>query len=118
MDMTKPAAWLFLPALFAQVSGADPWDNLRAQNPSGLELSLRLTSTPHAYHSGELIPIEVNPPAHPAVTRSDEIWPSGGFLLDPAMDCGSLQKPCFGPGGIATGGLFAPQSGPEESILN
>jgi hypothetical protein len=94
-----------LPALLAQpavqVSGNDPWADLRAKNPPGLEFSLRLT-TSHPYHSGELIPVEANVPgmaSNPGQTPAQEFWQFGGFLLDPAVDCGSLQKPCFGHSG-------------------
>jgi|ERR1019366_5115380 hypothetical protein len=51
---------LFLPAAVAQ-SGADPWSGLRAKNPPGIEVSLRLLRE-GSYREGELIRAEVHYP--------------------------------------------------------
>jgi hypothetical protein len=107
---------VLLPALFAQP--ADLWADLRAKNPPGFELSLRLTA-PHPFHRGELIPVVANVPGMapgPGQAPADEFWQFSGFLLDPAVDCGTLQKPCSGLGGrnfggLNFGGLYDPASG-------
>lgn len=112
------------PALFAQSrpvnSVRDPWTELRASNPSGFEPSLQLT-TPRPFHSGEVIRVDAvvpgsNPPPAP------ERWQFGGFLLDPPLECGEVQKPCFGFGGLMNGNEPAMQigdrSGPSRLTLN
>jgi hypothetical protein len=119
---------VLVPTLFAQVSGNDPgnnpWADLRARNPPGLELSLRLTA-PQPYHSEELIPVEVNfsgMATNPDQTPTEEMWRFGGFLLDPAVDCGSLQKSCFRLGGTNFGNdtamVIGQRPGPTSLILN
>jgi hypothetical protein len=110
---------LFLPAAVAQ-SGADPWSGLRAKNPPGIEVSLRLLRE-GSYREGELIRAEVHypgrsfpPPQGPPV----DLWTANGFLLDPAAACGTLASPCFpffGVGrGISTSGLI--QNSPLISL--
>ena len=117
-----------LPALFAQpsaqVSNKDPWADLRAKNPPGLELSLRLTAQ-HPYHRGELIPVEATAhsmASNPGQAPVQEIWQFSGFLLDPAVDCGSLQKPCFGHYGPFSGNRpemgIGQRTGPTSLFLN
>src|SRR5664279_1429940 len=101
---------LFLPVTVAQ-PGADPWSELRAKNPPGIEVSLRLLRE-GSYREGELIRAEVHypgrnvpPPQGPPV----ELWTPNGFLLDPAAACGTLASPCFPffgvGGGISSSGL-------------
>ena len=90
--------------------GADPWIGLRAKNPSGIEVSLRLLRE-GSYREGELIRAEVHYPGHTAVPSqgpSAELWSPNGFLLDPAGPCGTLASPCFPffpRGGVVTGRL-------------
>jgi hypothetical protein len=112
-----------LPVLFAQpgaqVSSTDPWTDLRAKNPPDLELSLRLTAS-HPYHRGELIPVEAKVPG--MASEGQEYWQFGGFLLDPVVDCGSLQKPCFGHYGPFNGNRpemgIGQRMGPTKLLLN
>jgi hypothetical protein len=87
---------LFLPAALAQPS-ADPWSGLRAKNPPGVKVSLRLHRE-GSYREGELIRAEVHYPGqgvplaqHPPA----ELWTPSGFLLDPDAACGFLALPCF-----------------------
>jgi len=106
---------LCLPAAVAQ-PGADPWSGLRAKNPAGVEVSLRLLRDGR-YREGELIRAEVHYPglgAAPAQRPPAEMWPAHGFLLDPAAACGTLASPCFQSacmgGGIANGPMSYPPS--------
>jgi hypothetical protein len=108
----------------AQVSSKEPWADLRAKNPPGLELSLRLTA-PHPYHRGELIPVEATAhsmASNPGPAPVQEIWLFSGFLLDPPVDCGSLQKPCFGHYGPFSGNRpemgIGQRTGPTSLFLN
>jgi hypothetical protein len=87
---------LCLPAALAQ-PGADPWRELRAKNPPGIEVSLRLLRE-GSYREGELIRAEVHypgrsvpPPQGPPV----DLWTPNGFLFDPAAVCGPLTSPCL-----------------------
>src|ERR1035437_1018710 len=87
---------LCLPAALAQ-TGADPWSGLRAKNPPGVEVSLRLLRE-GSYRERELIRAEVHYPGQgvpPAQRPPAEMWQSDGFLLDPAGTCGTLASPCF-----------------------
>jgi hypothetical protein len=108
----------------AQVSNKDSWADLRAKNPPGLELSLRLTAQ-HPYHRGELIPVEATAQSmasNPGQAPVQEIWQFSGFLLDPAVDCGSLQRPCLGHYGPFGGNRpemgIGQRTGPTSLILN
>src|ERR1035441_11086055 len=98
---------LFLPAAVAQ-PGADPWSELRAKNPPGIEVSLRLLRG-GSYREGELIRAEVHYPGHSVPQPQGppaELWTPKGFLLDPAATCGTLASPCFpffGNGGGISG---------------
>jgi hypothetical protein len=105
--------WICLLCCSAAVAqpGADPWSELRAKNPPGIEVSLRLLRE-GSYREGELIRAEVHypgrnvpPPQGPPV----ELWTPNGFLLDPAAACGTLASPCFPffgvGGGISSSGL-------------
>jgi hypothetical protein len=104
---------LFLPAAIAQ-TGADPWSQLRAKNPPGIEVSLRLLRE-GSYREGELIRAEVHFPGQRVPTPKGptvDLWTPNGFLLDPAAACGTLASPCFwsAPAGggmmsVETGGL-------------
>jgi hypothetical protein len=102
---------LFLPAAVAQ-PGADPWSGLRAKNPPGIEVSLRLLRE-GGYREGELIRAEVHYPGRsvpPPQGPPADLWTPNGFLLDPAAACGTLASPCFPffgvGGGISTSGLI------------
>jgi hypothetical protein len=114
---------LFLPAALAQPN-ADPWSGLRAKNPSGVEVSVRLIRE-GTYREGELIRAEVHYPTQspgpqrPGTERAAEIWPSSGFLLDPATACGTLASPCFPyyPTGGIVSGSGSPSS-PQITTLN
>ena len=117
-----------LPVLFAQqgaqVSSKDLWADLRAKNPPDLELSVRLTAS-HPYHRGELIPVEANVlgmASNPREAPAQEYWQFGGFLLDPALDCGSLQKPCLALNGPFGGNRpemgIGQRMGPTSFLLN
>lgn len=88
---------LFVPAVVAQPSVDQPWSDLRSKNVPGVEFSLRLLEQ-HQYRRGELIRMEVKSPAQsfvPGQPPPHERWQFGGFLLDPPVGCGSLQKPCM-----------------------
>jgi hypothetical protein len=95
-------ALLFLYCVRAAVAQPSPgpvWSDLRAKNPPGLELSLRLTE-PHSYREGELIRAQIAFPGRmfaPSQPPPQEHWQFAGFLLDPAGDCGSLASPCHEP---------------------
>src|SRR5664279_498949 len=96
---------LCLPAALAQ-PGADPWTELRAKNPPGVEFSLRLLRQ-GTYREGELLRAEVYYPGRttlPAQRPPAEMWSGGGFLLDPAATCGTLPAPCFPSAGADAGG--------------
>src|ERR1017187_5871324 len=102
---------LFLPAAVAQ-PGADPWSGLRAKNPPGIEVSLRLLRE-GGYREGELIRAEVHYPGRsvpPPQGPPADLWTPNGFLLAPAAACGTLASPCFPffgvGGGISTSGLI------------
>src|SRR5450631_1112306 len=87
---------LCLPAALAQ-TGADPWSQLRAKNPPGIEVSWRLLRD-GSYREGELIRAEVHYPGQSVPPPQDppaELWTPNGFLLDPAAACGTLASPCF-----------------------
>ncbi len=95
-----------LPAALAQ-TGADPWSELRAKNPPGIEVSLRLLRE-GSYREGELIRAEVRFPGRlvpPPQGPPAELWTPNGFLLDPAAICGTPASPCFPsvPGGMVNG---------------
>ncbi len=104
--------FLCLPAAFAQ-TGADPWSALRAKNPPGVEVFLRLLRE-GSYREGELIRAEgsyPDPGIPPPQPLPPEIWTSNGFLFDPAGNCGTLASPCFPSapmgGGIMMNGDFS-----------
>lgn len=108
---------LCLPAAIAQPS-ADPWSGLRAKNPPGVEVSLRLLRD-GSYREGELIRAEVHYPGPSAPVQRPplEMWGSNGFLLDPAAACGAPASPCFPTaprpdvgGGISNGPVSYPPS--------
>ena len=83
-------------AAVAQQSAGAIWDDLRAKNPPGIELSLRLTD-PHSYREGELIRAEMRLPGGslaPIPHPPPETWQFAGLLLDPPANCGSLASPC------------------------
>jgi hypothetical protein len=91
--------WICLLCFSAAVAqpGADPWSELRAKNPPGIEVSLRLLRE-GSYREGKLIRAEVHypgrsvpPPQGPPV----ELWTPNGFLLDPAATCGTWRRPVF-----------------------
>src|ERR1019366_10606970 len=110
---------LFLPAAVAQPS-ADPWSELRAKNPSGIEVSLRLLRE-GSYREGKLIRAEVHYPGRSIPQPQGppvELWTPNGFLLDPAATCGTLASPCFpffgNGGGISVSGLI--QNSPLISL--
>src|ERR1035438_7528599 len=102
---------LFLPAAVAQPS-ADPWRELRAKNPPGIEVSLRLLRE-GSYREAELIRAEVHYPDQSVPQPqgpSAELWTANGFLLAPSAACGTLASPCFwsAPAG---GGMMDVESG-------
>jgi hypothetical protein len=78
------------PAVVAQ------WSELRALNPPGIELTLRLAQ-PHSYRTGELIRAQIrfSGPSPTPRQRPREMWQYAGFLLDPAGNCGTVASPCF-----------------------
>jgi len=88
----------FIVASVAQHGEPPAWSDLRAKNPGGMELSLQLDE-PHRYREGELIRAQIRFPgqrsAMPAQPLPRERWQFAGFLLDPAVGCGSLAAPCF-----------------------
>ena len=72
-----------------------PWGGLAENNPAEIGFSLRLAAPP-AYRQGERIEIEVafqRSPSTPGAI-SDESWQFAGVLLDPAGECGTIEKPC------------------------
>jgi hypothetical protein len=75
------------------------WQTLQAGNPAGAAITLRIAGT--QFHQGEPVPFSVDLPKTPP--SPDRIYQFGGFLLDPAAECGSLQRPCF---------ELAPRNGP------
>src|ERR1035437_394171 len=84
---------LFLPAAVAQ-PGADPWRELRAKNPPGIEVSLRLLRE-GSYREAELIRAEVHYPGEsvpPPQGPPAELWTQSGFLLDPSAACSTLAS--------------------------
>lgn len=87
-----------VPAAVAQQSADAIWNDLRAKNPPGIDLSLRLID-PHSYREGELIRAEMRLPGsrEPTPQPPPEIWQFAGVLLDPPADCGSLASPCLYP---------------------
>lgn len=97
-----------VPILNAQ--GGDPWSDLRSKNPQGASIILRLVS-PHPYRQGELISARLNLPDNPPAQTAPlpEQWQFAGILLDPPMDCGTLDKPCFVTDAGSLG--FRPQVG-------
>src|SRR5664279_3213130 len=111
---------LFLPATVAQ-PGPDPWSGLRAKNPPGIEVSLRLLRE-GSYREGELIRAEVHYPGRsvpPPQGTPAELWTPNGFLLDPAAACGRLASPCFpcfGHGVISGSGSGAISNSPLISL--
>ena len=76
--------------------GIDPWSALRSSNPTGLSIELRLNN-PHAFHQGELISAELNLPTFVpgGASPASEQWQFAGILLDPAVNCGTVARPCF-----------------------
>jgi hypothetical protein len=97
---------LYLPVALAQQS-PDPWSGLRAKNPPGIEVLLRLLQE-GSYRQGELIRAEVTDPGPdvpPPQPMPPEIWSSYGFLFDPAGNCGTLASPCF-PSAPMGGGMM------------
>jgi hypothetical protein len=86
---------LSLPAAVAQQSAGAIWRDLRAKNPPGIDLSLRLID-PHSYREGELVRAEMRLPGSldPTPHPPPEIWQFAGLLLDPPANCGSLASPC------------------------
>ena len=92
---------------FAAAAGAQPWSGLRAKNPPGAEVSLRLLD-PHPYRQGEVIRVEMQPQEFGPTRNSAEQWQLAGLLLDPEVGCGSVAKPCLESGGIRNG-LVVPQ---------
>ncbi|MGB7759847.1 MAG: hypothetical protein WBL61_08465 [Bryobacteraceae bacterium] len=113
-----------LPAAVAQQGAGAIWDDLRAKNPPGIELSLRLID-PHAYRENELIRAEMKLPAEgrePTAHPPREMWQFAGFLLDPPANCGSLDAPCVywmpqGRFGRVSSGFVNPAS-PRPIALN
>jgi hypothetical protein len=97
---------LWLSAAFAQ-TGVDPWSALRAKNPPGTEVFLRLLRE-GSYRESELIRAEVTDPG-PDVGQPQppppEIWSFYGFLFDPSGNCGTLASPCF-PSAPMGGGMM------------
>jgi hypothetical protein len=86
----------FVPAV-SQQTAPPPWSELKTRNPPGLEILLQLIE-PHRYREGELIRAQILFPAKsfaPGRQPPPEQWQFAGFLLDPAGDCGSADKPCF-----------------------
>src|ERR1017187_1300828 len=97
---------LYLPVALAQQS-PDPWSGLRAKNPSGVGVLLRLLRE-GSYRQGELIRAEVSDPdpgSPPPQPLPPEIWSFYGFLFDPAGNCGTLASPCF-PSAPMGGGMM------------
>jgi hypothetical protein len=115
----------FIPRGGAQTAVDHPWGDLRLSNPPGIKFSVELIE-PHEYRQGELIRMSMKYPRQPLVPGqlpTQEQWQFAGFLLDPEVDCGSLQKPCMMPGGfqIDPSGLIpsiGPQSEPVVFPLN
>src|SRR5674476_760533 len=107
-----------LPAAIAQPS-ADPWSGLRAKNPPGVEVSLRLLRE-GTYREGELIRAEVHypGPSAPAQRPPAELWTPNGFLLDPAAVCGTLASPCFPSFGVGGGLVNGPGSGSASPLVS
>ncbi len=107
-----------VPLLNAQ--GVDPWGELRAKNPSGSSVTLRLVN-PHVFRQGELIAAELNLPDFPPMQTPQlaEYWQFAGLLLDPAGECGTVSKPCFlsdfGMG--LRGAIGGPQGRSEPQVL-
>ena len=86
-----------VPAVVAQRNAGAIWNDLRAKNPPGIELSLRLID-PHGYREGELIRAEIKLPGGslaPTPHAPQETWQFAGLLLDPPANCGSLASPCL-----------------------
>ena len=86
-----------VPAAVAQRNAGAIWNDLRAKNPPGIELSLRLID-PHSYREGELIRAEIKLPGGslaPTPHPPPEMWQFAGLLLDPPANCGSLASPCL-----------------------
>ena len=73
----------------------NPWAELREKNPPEMEFLLRPVES-RAYRQGELIEVEVTFPGRPFTpgSGSDESWQSAGVLLDPAVECGTIEQPC------------------------
>src|ERR1039458_3534607 len=91
--------WICLLCFSAAVAqpGADPWSELRAKQPAGIEVPLRLLRA-GSYREGQLIRAEVHYPGRsvpPPQGPPAELWTPNGFLLDPAATCGTLASPCF-----------------------
>src|ERR1035437_53744 len=109
---------LCLPAAFAQ-PGADPWSGLRAKNPPGVEVSLRLLRE-GSYRQGELIRAEARYPGPgvPAQRPPAEMWQSAGILLDPAAVCGTLASSCYPSAGVGGGIANGPGSYPPSPLLS
>ena len=118
--------WLCcVPVAVAQQDLGPSWSDLEAKNPPGIELSLRLVE-PHSYLESESIRAEIRLPGRspaPAQQPPREQWQFAGFLLDPAVDCGSLARPCFASmilgfdQGELIGQIGAP-FGPQAVFLN
>src|ERR1035438_5292604 len=105
---------LFLPAAVAQ-PGADPWSGLRAKNPPGIEVSLRLLRE-GSYRERELIRAEVHYPGRnvpPPQGPPAELWTADGFLLDPSAACGTPASPCFWSAPMG-GGMMDVETRSEE----
>jgi hypothetical protein len=96
MSLTRALILLSLPSILHAQGQPAEWDALRAKNPAGVSVTLRLLQ-PRAFHQGELISAEVNLPEHvPMQTPpAAAYWQFTGLLLDPAGNCGTVGKPCF-----------------------
>lgn len=80
----------------AQPTEPPAWSQLRAKNPAGTQLTLRL-SDPHPYAENELIRADISFPGkrwNPPQPMPRERWQFAGFLVDPTVGCGSLAQPC------------------------
>jgi len=76
----------------------DPWTATRWKNPAGIEFRWRIVG-PSSYRQGELIQVEVTFPGRPLRRdeHSDVQWQLIGVLLEPALECGTVEKPCMTP---------------------
>jgi hypothetical protein len=112
-------ALVFAAGWLATAAGAQPWSGIR--NPPGVDVSLRLPD-PHPYRQGEVIRAQMKLPGWtPGQPPPAEQWQFVGLLLDPAVGCGSVAKPCFldGGGNRAISRIInGPGGQPEHSFLN